>query len=214
MQRTLTLVCMVTLLLFVQSHARAQEQEPFKKNLIGGSLAFNNTNGSGTWYDSEKYKSTKSLVTVTYAHYIKKNVALGINLSYLYAHENNPTTNDPYTSNTNSFYFAPFIRYDVPLWQSRFTIFNDLGISGNYSRSIKHFDTYTESSKFWGLGAFYSPGLMFRLKSNISLQASFGPLVSYSYSSSDDAYGVNTHSLNFAGQHILDNLQFGINFLF
>jgi hypothetical protein len=204
---------MVTLLLFVQSQARAQDQEPFKKNLIGGSFGFSNTNGADIGLNGEKYKITRSSITATYAHYFKKNVAFGINLSYLYIHENNTQLNYPNTGNTNSFYFAPFIRYDVPLWQSRFTIFNDLGISGNYLKSTRNFDTYSEYSKSWGLGAFYSPGLMFRLKSNISLQASFGPLVSYNYNK-NNASGSNSHSVGFIGQHILDDLRFGVNFLF
>jgi len=213
MQRTLSLVCMVTLLLFVQSQARAQEQEPFKKNLIGGSFSFNTVNGSDIGVNNEKYKATSSSITTTYAHYFKEKVAFGINLTYSYVHENNPLISDAYTSNSNIFYFAPFIRYDVPLWQSRFTIFNDLGISGSYQKSTRNYDTYSVYTKYWGLGAFYSPGLMFRLKSNISLQASFGPLVSYNYSNNYDSRS-HSHTVNFIGQHILDDLRFGINFLF
>ena len=209
MQRTLSLVCMVTLLLFVQSQARAQEQEPFKKNLIGGNLSFA-TSGAATMYpNGESYDGTSFVINATYIHYLKKNIGIGATLSYNHFVADYP---NPYVNNykLNAHGFRPFVRFDIPLWQSRFSIFNDLGIGGSYTRTqTTDSNSVQTKDSDWGLEAFYNPGLMFRLKSNISIQASFLSLVGYTYRDLG-----NSHSFGITPNHSFNDLQFGINFLF
>jgi len=213
MRKILSLVCMVTLFLLVQSQARAQEQEPFKKNLIGGSLAFSNSNASDREPNGGNYDGKTFAINATYIHYLKKNIGIGAAVGYSHYTTYYPDLNiDKYK--INSYMFRPFIRFDIPLWQSRFSVFNDLGIGGDYSRSQNDYATGGQIESYtWGLEAFYSPGLMFRLKSNISLQASFASLVSYNYRNrgSADAY---SHSFGITPNHSFNDLQFGINFLF
>ncbi len=204
---------MVTLLLFVQSQARAQEQEPFKKNLIGGNLSFFTSNAGGTEPNGGNYDGKTFAINATYIHYLKKNIGIGASVGYNHYATDYPDLNIT-TYKQNSYGFRPFIRFDIPLWQSRFSVFNDLGIGGDYSKSQSNYGTGEQiNSNTWGLEAFYNPGLMFRLKSNISLQASFASLVSYSYRNRGhaDAY---SHSFGITPNHSFNDLQFGINFLF
>ncbi|HEY8917253.1 MAG TPA: outer membrane beta-barrel protein [Chitinophaga sp.] len=212
MRKILSLVCMVTLFLFVQSQARAQEQEPFKKNLIGGSLAFFTSNAAGTDPNGGNYDGNTFAVYTTYIHYLKKNIGIGASVGY--NHSTTEYQNPVSSYKITSYVFRPFIRFDIPLWQSRFSIFNDLGIGGDYSKTVNDAGTAEELKRNnWGLEAFYNPGLMFRLKSNISLQASFASLVSYSYRNRGTA-GAYSHSFGITPNHSFNDLQFGINFLF
>lgn len=212
MQRILLSLCTGTLLLFVQPKAKAQEQQPptFKKNLIGGGFSFSSSKSKGTAPDGGDSKNTELGTYITYVHYIKERVGLGVQASYLYAERNYPLAN---VSNmkTNLYSFSPFVRLDIPLWESRFSIFNDLGVNGLYGKSSNDYNNNKSETETWSLGAFYTPGLMFRLKSNISLQLSYGQLLSYNYSRS----GNNTsHTAGLRSGSSIGDIAFGVNLLF
>jgi hypothetical protein len=212
MQRILLSLCTGTLLLFVQPKAQAQEQQTstFKRNLIGGSFSFNTSKTKGTAPDGGDSKGTEVGTFITYVHYIKERVGLGVQASYLHTERNYPVFNLP-DSKSNIYFFSPFVRLDIPLWESRFSIFNDLGINGAYSRSNDQYPNDKVVTESWGLGAFYTPGIMFLLKSNISLQLSYGQLLSYNYSRSG---GTTSHSAGLRSGSTIENIQFGVNFLF
>ncbi len=214
MQRILSILCIGSLMFLTQNKANAQEQLPVKNNLIGAGLSFSTGKSDvpdGSTFDGKSFSISSN---ITYAHYIKKNVALGVIVSYSHSKEG-VIDNSNYTlvpKKANAGYLAPFVRLDIPLWKSRFSIFNDLGISGSYSKSRTDYTGYESIEEdAWGLGAFYRPGLMFRLKSNISLQLAYGQLFSYDYTHHP---GYNMHSFNLINSDNLGDLQFGVNFLF
>ncbi|KAA2242497.1 porin family protein [Chitinophaga agrisoli] len=213
MQRILSILCIGSLMLLTHPKANAQEQLPEKKNLIGAGLSFSSGKSdvpTGSTFDG-KYFSINT--TITYAHYLRKNLALGVIVSYSHAKDGifDYPTNVYVTKKSNAGYFAPFVRLDIPLWQSRFSIFNDLGISGSYTKNRTEYLTGDVKEDSWGLGAFYRPGLMFRLKSNISLQLAYGQLLSYNYLHNP---GYSSHSFSLVNGDNLGDLQFGVNFLF
>ncbi|KAA2242498.1 porin family protein [Chitinophaga agrisoli] len=204
MQRLLSVFCIGCLLLFTHFTASAQEQLPDKRNLIGAGLSFSS---STAIYDGRTNNLTTS---IRYAHYLRKNLALGAAISsgrysfdaFDYA------VNDYETLKSNAYYFSPFVRFDMPLWQNRLLIFNELGVSGNYLETAHHYPSSEDTHYSWGLGAYYSPGLMYRLKSNIAFQVSYG-LVSYGYSGT-----YKSHSVDVVSTRKLKDLAFGVNFLF
>ncbi len=53
---------------------------------------------------------------------------------------------------TNYYTFRPFIRFEIPLWQSRFSIYNDLGIYGMYAKNNRE-GSYEYDWDVWGAGA-------------------------------------------------------------
>lgn len=213
MQRILLSLCTGTLLLFVQPKAQAQEQSPpssFKRNLIGGSLSFGYSKGYATypWYPNAT--ATTYSFNPTYAYYFKEHVAIGAALSYYHSQQKH--YNDIDESKGNTYYFGPFIRFEIPLGQSRFSIYNDLGISGTYLKNTTVDEGHEDAYDSWGANAWYEPGIMFRIKSNVALQASIGQLVSYNYSESEGAY---SHSFGIRSNHNgTDDFRIGINFLF
>lgn len=209
MQRILLSLCTGTLLLFVQPKAQAQEQPPpFKKNLIGGNFGFSYSKGSNAVTGVEQTNTNVSFSPV-YAYYIKPTVAVGASLAY--SHYTSENINGVDKVKTNYYSFRPFIRFEIPLWQSRFAIYNDLGIYGMYAKNDREGD-YEYSWDAWGAGAFYEPGLMFRIKSNIALQASLGNLLSYDYQNEAGAY---THNFGIRStRNGTNDFKIGINFLF
>jgi hypothetical protein len=80
-----------------------------------------------------------------------------------------------------------------------------------HSKEILSEVSYQSSSDYWGGDVSYEPGLMFRLRDNVLLQASFGPLASYSYQKTDTG---SSHSVSMLGGRNTDNLSFAVNFLF
>ncbi|HEU4554446.1 MAG TPA: hypothetical protein VFS25_16490 [Chitinophaga sp.] len=209
MQKILWTVGMVTLILFVQSQARAQQQMPFKKNLVGGSLSFSTSSEVTPPSGGGSFDGTSFSFRPTYIHYLKENLGIGATLAYNRYSTDNP--NELYLKYAvNAYGFRPFIRFDIPLWQSRFSVFNDVGIGGNYSALNMDLADGTHTRyNTWSLEAFYNPGLMFRLKRNISLQVSFASFVNYTYVDEGHA-----HSFGITPNHGINDLVFGVNFLF
>ena len=214
MQRILLSLCTGTLLLFVQPKAQAQEQHPppsFEKNLIGGSVAF----GYSSTFPEYTLSGLKATATSysfapTYAYYFKEHVAIGATLAYNFYKQTN--YNDTDETRSNTYYFGPFIRFEIPLWQSRFSIYNDLGIYCSFNRNTIEDEGYSGTFKGGGGGAYYEPGIMFRIKSNVALQASIGQLLSYAYAENGGSY---SHSFGIRSNHNGTNdVKFGFNFLF
>ncbi len=211
MQRILSILCIGSFMLLTHPQANAQEQLPAKNNLIGAGLSFNSDTDDKSIYGVEQ-KNTTATAVLTYARYIKRNVALGVQAGYTSTTQEYTGTIDPFLHRTNnrSYSLAPFVRLDIPLWH-RFSIFNDIGIGGDLGRSrTKTNEGTIYTSSFWGLNAFYNPGLMFRLKDNISLQLSYGGLLSYHYS---HAQGMNSHEFGLLNDQRIGDLRLGINFL-
>jgi hypothetical protein len=195
-------------LLFAQTKAQAQEQpSTVKRHLIGGSISFGSSKAEMTGLKSTV---TNLGISPTYAYYFKDHVAIGASLTYNYNKQT--STYGVLENKSNVYYFGPFIRFEIPLWQSRFSIYNDLGVNGTYTRSSYTDTAYTTRQTAWGAGAYYEPGLMFRIKSNILLQASVGPLLAYSYTKGS---GTESHYFGIIGnRNGTDNFKIGINFLF
>jgi len=209
MQRILLSLCTGTLLLFAQPKAQAQEQPPpFKKNLIGGNFGFSyaKTTSAVTGVDQT---NTNISFSPVYAYYIKPTMAIGASVVYSYITAVNINGEDELK--TNYYAFRPFIRFEIPLWQSRFAIYNDLGIYGMYAKNDRE-GSYPYDWNSWGAGAFYEPGLMFRIKSNIALQASLGNLLSYSYQNDGGGYAHNFGI--WSTRNGTNDFKIGINFLF
>lgn len=163
------------------------QDAPAKKFFLGGSVGFNSSTrentvntsvpGSGAMPVYVTTKSTNATYTIApeFGFYIRKNTALGIKLGYSHTGGDNLST-------YNSFTASPFVRFIVPLWSSRFSVYNDLGISAGYSKGSESTSGgLPGDSKILNLGAFYEPGIQFRLKNNINLIATLGNLFNYSY---------------------------------
>lgn len=198
--------------MFVQPKAQAQEQPPpVKRNLIGGNIGFGYAKQEPNEAINMERTNTSISFSPVYAYYFKPNVAVGASLGYYYNKTKNFSSLGDVRSVSN-YMFRPFIRFEIPLWQSRFSIYNDLGVYGSYVRNRTESDSTNYGWNEWGGGAFYEPGLMFHLKSNIMLQASLGTLLSYSYSASEGSYA---HNFGLRSTHSGTNdFMIGINFLF
>ncbi|HEY0609294.1 MAG TPA: hypothetical protein VGD35_06550 [Chitinophaga sp.] len=210
MQRILLSLCTGTLLLFVQPKAQAQDQPPsFKRNLIGGSIGLGYAKNTDPVTLLDRTNTYISFAPV-YAYYLKPSFAIGAALAYTY---NKNENNGGYAKQKyNAYTFRPFIRFEIPLWQSRFSIYNDLAVYGSYIKSSQEVDSISTKADLWSAGAFWEPGIMFRIKSNIALQASLGSLVSYTYEHRDGGY---THSFGVRTDRSgTDDFKIGINFLF
>jgi hypothetical protein len=157
------------------------QDAPAKKYFLGGSVGFNsttqeNTTGAFPNYVTTKGTNTTYTVAPEFGFYIRKNTALGIKLAYSHSGGDNL-----YTS--NSYVASPFVRFIVPIGSSRFSVYNDLGISAGYSENMEGMagGGLVGDAKTLNLGAFYEPGIQFRLKHNINLMATLGNLLNYDY---------------------------------
>lgn len=203
------------------------QDAPAKKYFLGGSVGFNSQtqkNGVGTDGAGQPIfmtgKSTNSTFSVTpeFGFFIRENTALGIKLGFTH------TSGDNYYT-SNSFSASPFVRFIIPLWKSRFSVYNDLGISAAYGKNTESMggSVILGDAKTLNLGAFYEPGLQFRLKNNINLMATLGNLFAYSYfqkkvtgignsswetTTSGHSAGINS---SFFG---LNSFRLGVNLLF
>ncbi|WP_343307530.1 hypothetical protein AAHN97_10365 [Chitinophaga niabensis] len=159
---------------------------PAKKFFLGGTAGFStvknqsvyNTSPVGTppnFVVSGGSRSSQFNIAPEFGYYIKENVALGIKLGYSHTGGEN-------LQSSNSYVAAPFVRFNVPIGKSRFSVYNDLGLSAGYSQTNEHLaDGQPADAKILNLGAFYEPGLQFRLKNNINLLATLGNLFNYDY---------------------------------
>lgn len=195
-----------------------------KKFFLGGSLGFNSDNNDGLMqgptgdYTVVPNKSYGFSVAPEFGFFLKEKVALGIRLSYA----NNVTKVENGNDITRPYFgVSPFVRFIIPLWTSRFSIYNDLGISGSYSES----STYMEGSretKTMQLGVFYRPGIQFRLKDNINLLATMGDLLRYNYISEKHRYYTDPipdlkgshHHFGISNNYGINSFMLGVNFLF
>jgi hypothetical protein len=197
-------------LLAMTQFANAQTK---KTNFLGGSAGFSSSKDEGADQESNGYG-----VDLRFGHYIKEKLAIGLRLGYQGSKEENTLPGSEATDKTSQFSVAPFVRLETPLWQTKFSIYSDLGIYGAFgTEKTETLATETEY-KTTGFGAFYEPGILFHIKDNISLQASFGNLVGYDYTQGKaDGSDVKTTSNNFGvfgDQFGLDNFRFGINLKF
>lgn len=211
--------------LFSSATVLAQDA-PAKKFFLGGTAGFStskqtevvNTNPGGTpvYATGERTNNTYSIAP-EFGFYIRPNTALGIKLGYSHAGGDNYAT-------YNSYNVSPFVRFNIPIGKGRFSVYNDLGISAGYTKSMESMGNgITGDAKILGLGAFYEPGLQFRLKNNINLLATLGNLFNYGYSTKKvtsiaDANvrtTNNTHSLGINSDFFaLNSFRLGINLLF
>lgn len=195
-----------------------------KKFFLGGSIGFSSDKrdglmqGPGGDYTIVPNNSYGFSVAPEFGFFLKEKVALGIRLTYannVTKVENGDDIGRPYYG------VSPFVRFMIPLWTSRFSIYNDLGISGSYLES----STYLEGSretKTVQLGVFYRPGIQFRLKDNINLLATMGDLLHYNYISEKHRYYTapipdmkgSYHSFGISNNYGIDTFMLGVNFLF
>lgn len=211
--------------LFSSATVLAQDA-PAKKFFLGGTGGFNtskhtnvvNTNPSGTpVYVSSEGTNTSYTIAPEFGFYIRPNTAVGIKLGYTHSGGDNFST-------YNSYIASPFVRFNIPLGKGRFSVYNDLGISAGYLENSESMSSgIPGKAKTLNMGAFYEPGLQFRLKNNINLLATLGNLINYDYfnkkvtSEADSNVKTtnNTHSLGINSDFFAFNsFRIGVNFLF
>lgn len=216
--------------LFSSATVFAQDA-PAKKFFLGGTGGFSsikneqlvNTVPSGPPnYVATETTSTQFHIAPEFGFYIKQNVALGIKLGYSHSGGDNYYESD-------NFSVSPFVRFIVPIGSSRFSVYNDLGVSAGFGKNVENTSLGLQAdAKTFNLGAFYEPGLQFRLKNNINLLATLGNLFNYDYNQKkltlkdNPMVPANTPSTTSSGHHIGINSDFfafnsfriGINLLF
>lgn len=199
-----------------------------KKYFLGGGLGFNSINNDGLMRDPAgnytvvNTKTRAFNISPEFGFFLNDKTALGIRLSYA----NNVTRVDGGDITNPSYSVSPFVRFIIPLWTSRFSIYNDLGIYGTYWKATTYLEGSRET-KATSLGAFYRPGIQFRLKENINLLASFGNLLNYDYTSQKHHYHSSptpttpmpdmknsAHSFGITSNYGINSFQLGVNFLF
>ncbi|UYQ95084.1 porin family protein [Chitinophaga horti] len=185
-----------------------------KTNFLSGDANFNSTK-----VDGSDAKDNSFGVGVQYGHFIKDNLALGLELGYAGGTVTESIGGVAGETKTSLFRVAPFARIEKQLWQTKFSVYSDLGIAASFgSDKFEAAAGGAEAeTKVMGLGAFYRPGILFHLKDNIALLANFGELVSYQYTqekvegiddkTSTQAFGINANK-------ILDQFRFGIQLKF
>jgi hypothetical protein len=196
-------------LLGMTQFAKAQS----KANFLGGSAGIVTTNNEATEEKTNGYG-----IDLRFGHYIKPKLAIGLRLGYTGSKDETTVATVTTTDKTSNFSVAPFVRLETPLWQTKFSIYSDLGIYGAFGTETSEVGSVESKYKTTGFGAFYEPGILFHIKDNISLQGSFGNLIGYDYKQGKaDGADVKTTSNSFgiAGDRMgLDNFKFGINLKF
>ena len=219
--------------LFSSATVFAQDA-PAKKFFIGGTGGFSsgksqqlaNTVPSGPPnYVVVENKGTQYYIAPEFGFYIKQHVALGIKLGYRHIDGDN-------TYGSNEFSASPFVRFVIPIGKSRFSVYNDLGISAGFGKYVELVPVdgigRSADAKTFNLGAFYEPGLQFRLKNNISLLGTLGNLFNYNYNQKkqtlryDPMLPANTPSVTSSGHSVginsdsfaFNSIRVGINLLF
>lgn len=202
----------------------AQDAPKEKKFFVGSSFGFFSQetesftfDGTGNPNGVSTFKSSQIRIAPLFGWYLKPNLAIGIEGTYTRS-KTNDDVSSPFWG------ISPFVRYLVPLWKSRFAIYNDAILRTNFSRSFGNVDNRQYESKTQRYGLAYRPGLQFRLVERFNLLASLGDLFGYSYfteTRSEKRFGQNTpdlkathHDLSISKSFDFDNLQIGVNFLF
>lgn len=204
------------------------QDAPAKKYFLGGTAGFSSTTnqflnnqsapGAPPVFVKTEGTATSFSIAPEFGFYIKQNIALGIKLGYTH-------TGGTDTYSTNRYNASPFVRFIVPIGNSRFSVYNDLGISAGYGKGSENEpgSSYGAESKTIDLGAFYEPGLQFRLKNNINLLATLGNLFYYNYNQKNLTLRnvvapKSTSSSHYAGINseffALNSFRLGVNFLF
>ncbi|RPE08231.1 hypothetical protein EGT74_14300 [Chitinophaga lutea] len=213
-----------TLLLATASSLLAQEA-PHKKFFVGASFGVSSTkseqpftDGAGNPRGMMELKSTDWHVAPQFGWFLRERFAIGV--EGFYRRESNPGANLP----TKSIGAGVFGRLLVPVWSSRFSIYNDLVLSGARILGYTHDGTALFQSKTNMAGLYYRPGLQFRLKSNINLLASMGNVFGYTYRvEKKDAFGSTieypsrkntSHTVGFYDKFSINSFSIGANFLF
>lgn len=211
--------------LFSSATVFAQDA-PAKKFFLGGTAGFStqsrenvtNTNPGGTpvYATTESDYNTYNIAP-EFGFYIRPNTALGIKLAYAHTGGSNVTSYNSYTA-------SPFVRFIIPIGKGRFGVYNDLGISAGYMENSESLPSGAfGDAKTLNMGAFYEPGIQFRLKSNINLLATLGNLINYDYvnkkiTSKVDAAvksTMNTHTFGINSDFFAFNsFRIGVNLLF
>lgn len=198
---------------FLMTMTQFANAQTKKTNFLGGNLGF-----SSTEVEATNEKTTGVNFNFQFGHYIKDRLAIGLAAGYDLSKTEDNEAGAEATHKIGTFTIAPFVRLDNPLWQTRFGIYSDLGIYGSFGSDKTETTLGDTETKLTGFGAFYKPGIQFRLKDNISLLANFGSLVEYGYNQSKlDGADDKTTSNRFqvAGDHFgFDDFQFGINLRF
>lgn len=204
------------------------QDAPAKKFFLGGTAGFTttkqksvvNTNpdpNTAPVYASGESTNNVYTIAPEFGFYIRPNTALGIKLGYSHSGGDNLST-------YNSYNVSPFVRFIIPIGKGRFSVYNDLGVLAGYTESIESMSSgIVGDAKILNLGAFYEPGLQFRLKDNINLLATLGNLINYNYynkkiTSQTDRNVKNTtnsHNLGINSDFFAFNsFRLGINLLF
>lgn len=209
-------------MLFIASSLLAQEA-PRKKFFVGASFGFSSaknetvmTDASGTPRGVIENKYTFWHASPQFGWFVRDRFAIGVEGSYGHYASDGP---DP----AKKWGAGIFGRFLVPMWTSRFSIFNDLVLNADHTNTYT-FGTVPIRYKINTAGLYYRPGLQFRLKSNINLLASMGNVFGYTYRTEKRTPFANalnypetkssSHTVGFNDRFNINDLSIGANFLF
>ena len=211
-------------MLFATTSSLLAQETPRKKFFVGTSFGFSSSTretvkmdvGTGAPTGVTEMKYTYWHVAPQFGWFIRERFALGVEGSYGHYENVGPD----YAKKWGAGIFGRFL---VPIWTSRFSVYNDLVLNFDHQNSYSH-STVPFRNKFNTVGLYYRPGLQFRLKSNINLLASMGNVFGYSYRTEKRTPYANTinypetkstsHNVGFSDRFNINDLSIGVNFLF
>jgi len=177
--------------LFTVCIANAQVQKG--DVLLGGNLTFNTSKAPNSYTSKSNYIA----VLPSIGKAVKDNLVVGLNLGYSHSHieyGTSPVTN----TNTDVYSLGAFVRRYKELG-SKFYLFMEGDLAGNYQRSKIYADGTPSSSvpaqKTWGINAGLYPGIAYFLSRHVQLETGLQNFVYANYSHGSDrsrAFNVGT----------------------
>lgn len=220
----LTLAFTATMLTLCASPLLAQEAPKEKKFFVGTGFNYSNRttqhfmlDGNGVPVGVTESQTSSWGISPQFGWFLRPNFAIGVEASYFNSslfEEDRPYLN---------WSAGPFVRYIIPLWKTPLEIFNDAVITYGGGKNYVFGPSHYYLSKTRRAEIAYRPGLQCRLRHNINLLASLGPLLSYSYSEQKQQVlsasnlpetKSTAHNVGISNTFDFDNLTIGVNFLF
>ncbi|MCW3465579.1 porin family protein [Chitinophaga nivalis] len=201
--RVLTLA---NLLLAVHSQAQV------KKNYVSGAVGFRSTKENKEGSAESKVSSFN--ISPSYGRYLNERFSIGLAVGYYQTKssgEPNPA------SKTTGWQVAPFIRYEQPLWNSKFSIYNDVQLQASFSKSTIDIPSSIYPGKSTSFGIYYTPGLLFNVTPRVAVTGNLGSLLYLTHSTDkmgDIRYKKTETSGGISSGFGLNNVHFGFLFRF
>jgi opacity protein-like surface antigen len=194
----------------IMSAINANAQQ--KKNFISGQIGFNSSKQETS--GQADIKRSGFSIGPTYGRYLNEKFSFGIGLGYASSKEDdNPSSS---LNKVKSFNVTPFLRFEQPLWNSKISVYNEIGVSAGYGETKSDRNNFTDS-KIRNLSLYYTPGLMFNFTPRCAMIASLGSLLGASVTTSERLNGSSKTTESRAGVISgfgINSVQFGFLFRF